>query len=84
MTDEPTKESPADRFKLMAGDIEHNAHRGFGGACVIYPPEGGGGPIEFLVIGQGDIAQFYSNIQTRTQMALETLNAPKQPFRTVR
>ena len=83
MNDQPLveKKQASDRFRQMAVDIDHNAERPFGGACVIYPPSGGGEPIEFLTVGTGDIAQFYATIQTRIQIVLEGLKRQEgQPF----
>jgi hypothetical protein len=62
----------ADRFRAMADRIERNPAE-FGGACVIVPP-GSVDPIEFLVVDpKGDLAQFYSTIQTKLQLQLEEL-----------
>lgn len=61
----------AERFRAMADRIERNPSE-FGGACVIIPPTGDG--IEFLLIDvKGDMAQFYSAIQTKIQIALKEL-----------
>lgn len=80
MNDEAEKKLPSDRFRAMAEDIDHNAKRPFGGAVVIHPPEGGGDPIEFLMVGAGDIAQFYGTVQTKIQLVLEGLKQPPPPF----
>jgi hypothetical protein len=76
MNGEPLIEKPpatqAERFRVMAARIDRNPAE-FGGACVIVPP-GGGDPIEFLVVDpKGDLAHFYSSIQTKIQVALEEL-----------
>ncbi len=62
----------AERFRAMADRIERNPSE-FGGACVIVPPGGGEG-IEFLLIdARGDVAQFYSAIQTKLQISLKDM-----------
>lgn len=69
---EPAPGKHADRFRTMAERIDRNPSE-FGGACVIVPP-GGGDPIEFLVVDpKGDLAQFFSTIQTKLAMQLEGL-----------
>ena len=78
MMDQPLIERPeqvtSKPFHEMARAIEHNAGQGFGGAVVIVPPANGGGSIELLMLdSQGDVAQFYSTIMSRIQVALEGL-----------
>ena len=70
------------RYRLMADRLDHNAEAPFGGSCVIYPPSGGGDPIELLMLdSKGDPAQFWSTISTRIQIVLEDLKAKQQqPF----
>lgn len=62
-------------FAEMAQAIQHNSGQGFGGAVVIVPPTGGGAPISILILdSQGDLAQFYSTIQSRLQMRLADID----------
>jgi len=78
-TQAPTKDEP---FRKMADRIERNKDDGFGGACVIVPPEGGGDPIEILIVvpkgGKMDLVQFYSTISSRIATTLEELNQQMQ------
>ena len=41
---------PSEAFTQMALRIKHNSAQPFGGAVVIYPPAGGGEPVEFLLL----------------------------------
>lgn len=67
-------------FKEMAEAIEHNAEQGFGGAVVVVPPSSGGDPISILILdSQGDPAQFWSTIQTRISIVLDTLKDRSRP-----
>lgn len=62
--------SAADRFKAMAGLLEKN-DSSFGGAFVIIPPEGGGEPIETLILdSKQDLAQFWNAVITKCQIML--------------
>lgn len=62
-------------FSEMARSIEHNAGQGFGGAVVIVPPAGGGEPIELLMLdSSGDVAQFFSTVQSRIAIRLQLLD----------
>lgn len=75
---QPLVEKPpntaAERFEAMAARIRHNADAKFGGACVIIPPEGGGEPIEVLLLdSSGNIAQFWSAVVSRSQSTMEEL-----------
>jgi hypothetical protein len=78
MNDQPLVERPeiklAERFEDMAKRLRHNAGTStFGGACVIVPP-GGVDSIEILILdSQGNLAQFFSTIQSRIQVALTDL-----------
>lgn len=78
MSDE-TQPSNADRFRKMAERIDNNREDGFGGACVIMPPAGGGDPIEILIVvppgGFSDLVQFYSMVSSRIQRSLDEVNA---------
>ena len=70
----------AERFRAMADRIERNPHE-FGGACVIIPPGESVG-IEFLLIDvMGDMAQFYSTIQTKIQIVLKEMEDQQQRLR---
>lgn len=70
----PPEKVTSKPFHEMARAIEHNAGQGFGGAVVIVPPQGGGEPIELLMLdSKGDVAQFFSTIQTRIQLLLQDL-----------
>ncbi len=62
--------SPDAAFTLMADRITHNAGAEFGGAAVIFPP-GQGKPIELLMLGPGDAAQFLSTVMTRIQLLMK-------------
>lgn len=75
MNELPNQEPPdfSSAFDKMAERIRHNKDAAFGGACVIIPPTGGA-PLEVLILDStSDLAQFYSTIATRLQIALETL-----------
>jgi hypothetical protein len=63
----------------MAQAIEHNAKTSkFGGAAVIVPPEGGGAPIELLILdASGDPAQFWATIVTRAKMVIDEVERKK-------
>lgn len=79
MSDQPLIERPEQNtsqpFHEMAAAIEHNPGQGFGGAVVIVPPTGGGEPISILTFdSQGDLAQFYSSIQSRIQIRVAELD----------
>ena len=72
MSDEPQIPTNAERFRKMADRIELNKESGFGGACVIIPPQGAGDPIEILMLdNSADLAQFFSTVATRVQRAVD-------------
>ena len=72
MSDEPQIPTNAERFRKMADRIELNKESGFGGACVISPPQGAGDPIEILMLdNSADLAQFFSTVATRVQRAVD-------------
>jgi hypothetical protein len=87
MNPEPKKDPPvSDYFRKMATAIDHNAAAGFGGAFVIIPPEGGGNPIETLILDEKqDPAQFWTLLKTKcdTQIALadQALRTAQAGFR---
>lgn len=67
-------EQAAERFLQMRERLIKNASETFGGAVVIVPPNNGGDPIELLMLdAQGSPAQFWSTVQSRIQLILETL-----------
>jgi len=78
MNDEPQVPPKSEPFFQMKERIDRNVSDGFGGACVIVPPEGGGDPIEILIVvpkgGKMDLVQFYSTISSRIATTLEDLN----------
>jgi hypothetical protein len=67
------------RFIAMSERILRNDYGAkFGGACVIVPPEGGGDPIEFLVLDEAaDPAQFWSTIMSRIQIVVQKLDSQR-------
>jgi len=75
MTGDSQIPSNSDFFRKMADRIERNKDDGFGGACVIVPPHGGGNPIELLIVvphgGVMDLAQFFATISSRIQTTVE-------------
>ena len=79
ISDGPDDMAAVERFQSMALRIKHclGAASGavaFGGACVIVPPGNSAEPIEFLLLDpKGDLAQFYSAIQSKIQLQLEDL-----------
>jgi hypothetical protein len=74
MDDQPPKPSYDAPFEAMKDRIVHNAGSTFGGAAVIVPPEGGGEPIELLMLdAKGDPAQFWGSIASRIQIVLANL-----------
>lgn len=61
----------AEHFRNMAETIDRNANGAFGGAFVIVPPEGGGAPIETLILdGSQDLALFWNSVITKAQIML--------------
>lgn len=84
MNDEPQVPSNSEAFRRMADRIDHNKESGFGGACVFVPPAGAGTPIEVLILdSQADIAQFYTTVATRLEIALNQIkeqNVQSQAF----
>lgn len=71
---ERPKHDFAKPFSDMAKAIEHNVRQGFGGAAVIVAPTGGG-EIEILLLDpKGDVAQFYSTIQSRITLLLQKID----------
>ena len=59
------------RFRAMADAIEKNAEGSFGGCFVVVPPEGGGDPIETLILdSKQDLAQFWNAVITKCQIML--------------
>ena len=67
--------SPDEAFTKMAERIKHNADQPFGGAVVIYPPAGGGDPVEFLLLdGSADVVQFWATAKKRIENAVEDLD----------
>lgn len=64
----------AERFRAMADSIQNNAKEGFGGAFVIVPPDGGGNPIETLVLANSpDLALFWNSVITKCQIMLASV-----------
>lgn len=58
----------AARFRAMADAVERNAQGSFGGAFVVIPPEGGGEPLETLILdNRQDIAQFWIFLKTKSE-----------------
>jgi hypothetical protein len=79
MNDETQLPSNSERFRKMAERIDHNKDAGFGGACVFVPPQGMGEPIEILILDTGsEVAQFYSTVATRLQIALDKMQNQNQ------
>jgi len=77
MNPEPKKDPPvSDYFRKMATAIDHNAAAGFGGAFVIIPPEGGGNPIETLILDEKqDPAQFWIMLQSKCKQQIDIADA---------
>lgn len=72
---EKPKTDTSARFRVMAERIEHNNNAKFGGAVVIMPPEGGGDPIELLILDESaDVAQFWATIKTRIEFKIAELD----------
>lgn len=64
-------EQVSERFRAMATAIDHNGVTQFGGAFVISPPNGGGDPIETLILdSKQDLAQFWNAVITKCQIML--------------
>ena len=67
-------EKMAQAFRDMADRIVLNGESSFGGAFVIVPPAKGGDPIQTIILDANqDVAQFWSIVQTKAQMALAQL-----------
>ena len=63
------------RFRAMADAIEKNAEGSFGGCFVVVPPEGGGDPLETLILdSKQDPAQFWNLLMTKCQIMLAELD----------
>lgn len=82
VNDEPEAPSNSEPFRKMAERIDHNKDAGFGGACVFVPPPGAGEPIQILMLDSAaDVAQFYSTVVTRIQIALDRMkDQANSPF----
>ena len=83
MPDETQTTSNSDRFRKMADRIDLNKDDGFGGACVIVPPNGtGANPIEILIVlpagGVGDLVQFFSMVSSRVQREVDEASTANQ------
>ena len=77
MTDlvEKPKNDVANRFRVMADRIDHNAESNFGGAVVIYPPPNGGEAIELLLLDlQADPGQFWQTLDFRIKLKMAELD----------
>ncbi len=71
--------SNADRFSKMAAALDHNSASGFGGAWVVVPPEGGGEPIETLILdSKQDAAQFWSLLQAKASVMIAEIEEKKR------
>lgn len=71
--EDPTSVAAA-TLRRMADRLDLNKGAKIGGLAVIIPPENGGEPIEVLILdAAGDIAQFYSTVQSRIQIRLADL-----------
>lgn len=72
----PIPTGTAKPFEKVAEDILHNTDRAtFGGAAVIVPPEGGGDPIELLVLSStGDPAEFWILLKTRVDAQIQAVD----------
>lgn len=58
-------------FYQMKERLDRNGAETFGGAFVIVPPEGGGEPIETLILdSKQDLAQFWNAVITKCQIML--------------
>lgn len=76
MTDESAKQPTiADLFRRMADRLERNQNEGFGGAFVIVPPDGGGAPIETLILDAGqDPAQYWVLLKSKCDLQIQQLD----------
>jgi hypothetical protein len=71
--EQPKPPTDAERFASMADRIRHNAGAPFGGAFVVVPPNGGGPPMEALLIDSGNPAQFLALLKARIDHELSLL-----------
>jgi hypothetical protein len=76
---ERTPHGAADILRRLADQIEKNDNATFGGVAVIVPPEGGGDPIEILILDpKRNAGQFYATIKTRLETQLADLEAQQR------
>ena len=62
-------------FFQMRERIGKNTTDAFGGAFVVVPPEGGGDPLETLILdSKQDPAQFWNLLMTKCQIMLAELD----------
>ena len=62
-------------FFQMRERISKNTTDTFGGAFVVVPPEGGGDPLETLILdSKQDPAQFWNLLMTKCQIMLAELD----------
>lgn len=67
---EPTVQHNDKPFAEMAALIRHNKEESFGGAFVVVPPEGGEPLATLLLDNRQDVAQFWSTLKTKCDIAL--------------
>ena len=66
-------------FADMSLLITQNNDKGFGGAFVVVPPEGGGEPLETLILdSKQDASQFWSLLQAKASVMIAELEEKKR------
>lgn len=63
------------RFRDMADRMALNDTANFGGCFVVIPPEGGGEPLETIILdSKQDPAQFWNLLMTKCQISLAEID----------
>ena len=72
---ELSAQQAADAFTRMADAIVLNKQASFGGAVVIIPPEGGGEPVDILLLTKQSPVAFWALLKATVDAALNELDA---------
>lgn len=72
---EVSAQTAAGAFTKMADAILLNKQASFGGAVVIIPPEGGGEPVDLLLLTRQSPVAFWALLKATVEAALSDLDA---------